>query len=99
MEIGLLGFLLLLLIAAVVGFIAQRIVGWGGGLLASIGVGFVGALLGVLLARATGLPEIFVLNVGGVAFPIVWALVGSILLVLVIALAMGGYRRRRVYID
>lgn len=58
-------FLILLLIAGVVGLIGQLISGFFiGGLFISIIVGFVGALIGVRLADALGLPEWLVITVG-----------------------------------
>lgn len=92
---SLLAFLLLLLIAAVCGAIGQAFAGYSlGGCLVSTGVGFVGAWLGMWLAGALGLPPVFVVNVGGVDFPIVWSILGSALLVALLG-AVGGGRRRR----
>jgi len=83
----LIDFLLLLLVAAICGAIGQAITGFSrGGCLVSAGVGFVGALIGTWVARSLGLTEIFVLNVGGTAFPIVWSILGSALFVAVISL-------------
>jgi LPXTG-motif cell wall-anchored protein len=45
------------------------------------------------LAGQFGLPEFFIVNVGGEAFPIVWSIIGSALLSLVVGLVS---RRRRV---
>ncbi|MEZ5332004.1 MAG: hypothetical protein R2991_08090 [Thermoanaerobaculia bacterium] len=85
--------LILLLIAGLCGAVGQAITGFTrGGCLASIGVGFVGALIGTFVARALGLPEIFAVSVGGTAFPIVWSILGGALFVAVIALLS----RRRV---
>ncbi len=79
-------FLLLLLIAAICGTIAQVIVGVSvGGCLVSAVVGFVGALIGMWLARQAGLPEPLMVRVGGESFPVVWSVVGSALLLLVIS--------------
>ena len=56
--------LVLLLIAGICGAAGKTIVGWfPGGFLASIGVGFVGALVGTWLARIVGLPELMSVNV------------------------------------
>lgn len=74
--------LILLLLAGICGVLAQVITGYSrGGFLFSIGVGFIGALVGRWLASVLGLPEIIPLNVGGYTFPILWAVVGSIILV------------------
>lgn len=89
----LLDFIILLLIAGVCGSIGQALSGYSlGGCLVSIAVGFVGALLGMWLARALGLPEFFAISVGGKNFPIVWSIIGSGLL----AAAVGLLTRRRV---
>lgn len=74
--------LILLLLAGICGILAQVVMGYSrGGFLFSIGVGFIGALVGRWLASVLGLPEIIPLNVGGYTFPILWAVVGSIILV------------------
>jgi uncharacterized membrane protein YeaQ/YmgE (transglycosylase-associated protein family) len=84
MELSVLG--LLLILSAIVGFVAKAIVGFrGGGLLAAIGVGFVGALIGVLLANATGAPELIAVDLGGMRFPLAWATLGAIILVAILA--------------
>ena len=89
-------FLILLLIAAICGAVGQAIAGYSlGGLLVTIGVGFVGAVLGVWLSGVLGLPELFSLRVGGRSFPIVWSILGSALFVALIA-AIRGNRFRRV---
>jgi uncharacterized membrane protein YeaQ/YmgE (transglycosylase-associated protein family) len=73
-------FLLLLLIAGIAGSIGQSLSGYSkGGCFLSIVVGFVGALLGTWLSRLLHLPEFFILNIGDVAFPVVWAIVGAAL--------------------
>jgi uncharacterized membrane protein YeaQ/YmgE (transglycosylase-associated protein family) len=77
-----LDFVILLIVAAVCGMIGQAIAGYSvGGCVASTLVGFVGAVIGTWLARQVGLPEVFAINVGGRAFPIVWSVIGSALFV------------------
>ena len=94
---SLLGLLLLLLIAAICGSVGQSLAGYNlGGCLVSIVVGFIGAYLGVWLADELGLPEIFQISIEGRPFPIIWAVIGSALFTLVVALirrAIGGRRR------
>jgi len=86
------GFIILLVVAGIVGSIGQAIAGFSrGGCLASIAVGFVGALLGVWLARNFRLPDLFVITVEGTTFPIVWSIIGAALFVAVIGL----FSRRR----
>jgi len=79
--------LLLLLIAGVCGSLAQSLVGYTqGGCLASIALGFVGAVLGTWIARQMGLSEIFAINIDGQSFPIVWSVIGASLFVAVLNL-------------
>ncbi|HXG92348.1 MAG TPA: GlsB/YeaQ/YmgE family stress response membrane protein [Blastocatellia bacterium] len=80
-------FLMLLLVAGICGSIGQAIAGYSaGGCLASIALGFIGALLGVWLAPKIGLPELFVISIGGSSFPIIWSIIGSALFVAIISL-------------
>lgn len=94
---SLMGFLILLIIAAVCGAIGQSLAGYDlGGCLVSIVVGFIGAYLGMWVARQFGLPEMFAINIEGRSFPIIWAVIGSALFTLLVALirrAVGGGRR------
>lgn len=84
---GILDFIILLVIAAICGAIGQAIAGYSlGGMVITIVVGFIGALLGTWLARAIGLPELLMINVGGQPFPIIWAIIGSALFTAIIAL-------------
>jgi uncharacterized membrane protein YeaQ/YmgE (transglycosylase-associated protein family) len=93
---SLLELLILLLIAGICGAVGKAIVGYfPGGFLASIGVGFVGALIGTWVARAVGLPELFAVSVGHTSFPIVWSILGSALFVALIALLSGRWFYRR----
>ena len=87
---GLIEFLILLLIAGICGSIGQAIAGYTrGGCLASIAVGFIGALLGSWIAVELGLPEYFNINVGGSNFPILWSIIGSVIFVAIIGLITG----------
>lgn len=72
--------LLLLLIAAIAGGLGQALSGYSlGGCLISIVVGFIGALLGLWLARQFGLPEPIPITIGENTFPLLWAIIGSAL--------------------
>jgi uncharacterized membrane protein YeaQ/YmgE (transglycosylase-associated protein family) len=83
----LLDLLILLLVAGICGSLGQAISGFSrGGCLVSIALGFVGAVVGVWIARALGLPELFPVRIGNTNFPIVWSIIGSALFVAVIAL-------------
>ncbi len=79
--------LVLLLVAGVCGAIGRAISGYShGGCLVSIALGFIGALLGLWLARTLHLPELFQVRIGTTNFPIVWSIIGSALFVAVISL-------------
>jgi len=85
--------LILLLVAGICGALGQAIAGYSrGGCLVSIALGFVGAVLGVWIARLMGLPELFPVRLGGTSFPIIWSIIGSALFVAVLTLIT----RRRV---
>ena len=85
-----LDWVVLLIVAGVCGALGQAIAGYSrGGCLVSIALGFVGALLGVWLARMLHLPELFTVNIGEKNFPIVWSIIGSALFVAVITLVSG----------
>jgi uncharacterized membrane protein YeaQ/YmgE (transglycosylase-associated protein family) len=80
-------FVVLLVIAAICGSLGMAITGYSrGGCLLSIALGFVGAIVGVWIARALSLPELFSVEVGDVQFPIIWSIIGSALFVAVISL-------------
>lgn len=83
---SLIDLLLLLLVAGIAGSIGQAIAGYStGGCLTSIAVGFIGALIGVWLARAMNLPVLFNVDIGGTTFPILWSIIGAALFVAVIS--------------
>ena len=79
--------IVLLIIAGICGAIGQAITGFSrGGCLASIAIGFIGALLGMWVAKLMGLPELFPVRIGTTSFPIIWSIVGSALFVAIISL-------------
>ena len=83
----LLDVVVLLLIAGLCGALGQAITGFSrGGCLVSIALGFVGAILGMWLARQLGLPELFSIRIGTTSFPIIWSIIGSALFVAIISL-------------
>lgn len=91
------GFLIYLLIVAVVGALGQAIAGYSlGGCLVSMIVGFIGAFLGQWLAHAMGLPDLLPVNVDGQTIPIVWATVGSAIFTGIVSLL---FRRRVIYVN
>lgn len=90
---SLIDILILLLVAGLCGSLGQAISGYSrGGCLVSIALGFIGAIIGLWLARALKLPELFTVAIGGKSFPIIWSIIGSALFVAVISLLT----RRRV---
>jgi uncharacterized membrane protein YeaQ/YmgE (transglycosylase-associated protein family) len=98
MTITLTGLVVLLIIAGICGAIGRALGGGTrGGFLISIVVGFVGAVLGLLVADAMDLPEILSLNVDGRSFPIVWSIIGGALFVAVAHLLTGNRTRRFRY--
>jgi uncharacterized membrane protein YeaQ/YmgE (transglycosylase-associated protein family) len=87
------GILLLLLIAAVSGSIAQALVGYShGGCIVSIVLGFIGALVGYWIADVLNLPLLFQVNIQGRSFPVIWSIIGGALFVALLNLLSG--RRR-----
>ena len=88
-------FIVLLVIAAIAGSIGQFLAGYSrGGCLVSTVVGFIGAFLGLWLARQFGLPEFFTISVGGETFPVIWSIIGSFVLALTVGLLTRGRSRR-----
>jgi uncharacterized membrane protein YeaQ/YmgE (transglycosylase-associated protein family) len=91
----LIGFLILLLIAAVCGAIGQSLAGYDlGGCLVSIIVGFIGAYIGLWIAGRFNLPPIFEVSVEGHIYPVVWAVIGSAIFTLIVALLRRAFTGR-----
>jgi uncharacterized membrane protein YeaQ/YmgE (transglycosylase-associated protein family) len=87
-------FLLLLVVAGVCGSLGSGIAGHSHvGCLGSIVLGFVGAWVGLWIARELHLPEVLVWHIGRQRFPVVWSIVGSAVFVAV----LGFFTRRRAY--
>ena len=92
---SLLSLVILLVIAAIAGSLGQALAGYSlGGCLISIVVGFIGAFLGLWLARLLGLPEPFPISIQGETFPLLWSIIGSALFCAVLGFLS---RRRRVW--
>lgn len=92
MSIG--SLLFLLIIAALTGAIGARLAGRRNlGCLASIALGFVGALLGTVLSEKLSLPMLFTIEIGDRPFPIIWAVIGSALFIAVLNLLSGHNRQ------
>lgn len=87
---SILGLLVLLAVAGICGSIGRAIAGGTPkGCLASIAIGFIGALIGMLLARWLKLPDWFTPVIGGKPFPLIWSILGSALFVAVLGVIMG----------
>jgi uncharacterized membrane protein YeaQ/YmgE (transglycosylase-associated protein family) len=85
--------LLLIGIAVVCGALGQMLAGYSlGGFVISTAIGLVGAVLGLWFAGAFNMPVFYVVNVGGIDFPIVWAVAGSGVCVAVLGVLVGGKR-------
>jgi len=90
MTITLPGLILLIVIAAVCGAIGRALAGGvRGGLIVSIALGFIGALLGPWVAAQLKLPEPLVVHISGHPFPILWSIIGAALFVAIIHLVSG----------
>lgn len=84
------GFLLALVVAAILGSLGARLAGRAPtGCLLSIVIGFIGAMLGRWLSEALDLGDPFVVTVGGQTFPLLWSIVGAALFVSVLNLVSG----------
>ncbi|HWW92256.1 MAG TPA: GlsB/YeaQ/YmgE family stress response membrane protein [Vicinamibacteria bacterium] len=87
MTITLPGLILLIVIAAVCGSIGRAIAGdVRGGLIVSIALGFIGALLGPWFATQLKLSEPLVVHISGHPFGILWSIIGAAVFVAVIHL-------------
>jgi uncharacterized membrane protein YeaQ/YmgE (transglycosylase-associated protein family) len=87
------GFLILLVIAAIAGSLGMAITGYSrGGCLFSAIVGFLGAFIGMWVARQFGLPELIPITVEGETFPVVWSIVGSAILSILLGALVRGRR-------
>jgi uncharacterized membrane protein YeaQ/YmgE (transglycosylase-associated protein family) len=94
MNLTLESLIILLIVGGLAGLIGQRLAGSSrGGCLASIALGFIGALIGTWAVKQFRLPEIYVLKIGHTSFPIVWAIVGAAALVAILGL----FKRRRYF--
>ena len=90
MTMSLTGLIVLIIIAAVCGAIGKALAGGTrGGLLVSIVLGFIGALLGPWVAGQLKLPEPLVIHLSGHPFPVLWSIIGAALFVAFIHLISG----------
>jgi uncharacterized membrane protein YeaQ/YmgE (transglycosylase-associated protein family) len=80
-----------LVIAGICAAIAQWVVGFSpGGFIVSIIVGVVGAYLGTSLANLLRVPPILPIRIGVISFDLLWAVLGSLLLLLLLYLIRYG---------
>jgi uncharacterized membrane protein YeaQ/YmgE (transglycosylase-associated protein family) len=78
-------FLVLLAMAAVVGILTQKMLGYKlGGLFVSIFLGFLGAYLGKELDTWVTLPINFDVHIGGRRFPVIWSFFGCLLVTFIV---------------
>ena len=83
-------FLLLLVVAGIIGALGQAIGGYSSsGCAMSIVIGFVGAIIGRWLPGVLNMPLYMTVDVGDTKFPIIWSVIGAALLVVVLRVIMG----------
>jgi uncharacterized membrane protein YeaQ/YmgE (transglycosylase-associated protein family) len=79
---SLLEIVIYVLIAGICGGIARAIAGGTSrGFLLAVVLGFFGAMVGAWLAHTLRLPQLLAIDIGGHRFPIVWSIIGGIVLV------------------
>lgn len=87
MTMSLTGLIVLVIIAAICGAIGRALAGGTrGGLLVSIVIGFIGALLGPWVALQLKLREPLVIHISGHPFPVLWSIIGAALFVAIVHL-------------
>jgi uncharacterized membrane protein YeaQ/YmgE (transglycosylase-associated protein family) len=81
-AITLVDFVVFLVVAGICGAVARAFGGGTrGGFILSIVLGFVGAFIGTWMARTLHLPRFWVIAIEGHPFPIVWSIIGGMVLV------------------
>jgi uncharacterized membrane protein YeaQ/YmgE (transglycosylase-associated protein family) len=79
---NILSILFMLLIAAIAGAIGANLAGRKKlGCITSIALGFIGALIGTLIAQTLDLPLFIYIRFGSQHFPVIWAVIGAALFV------------------
>jgi uncharacterized membrane protein YeaQ/YmgE (transglycosylase-associated protein family) len=80
-------FLLILLVAFVLGIIAQMTSGYSrGGFIVNLGFSFLGALAGFFGSSMLDAPVLYDLHLGVITFPIIYSVIGSVIFLAVIGL-------------
>jgi uncharacterized membrane protein YeaQ/YmgE (transglycosylase-associated protein family) len=93
-EFSIIEILVWLIVAAICGAIGELLVGYSpGGLVGSIAVGLIGALVGSWLARALDLPSFITFTYEGITIEVLWTIIGAALFVGILSLLRGGPRR------
>jgi uncharacterized membrane protein YeaQ/YmgE (transglycosylase-associated protein family) len=72
-------FIILVVMAGVLGVVAQQILGTRYGVVVSVIFGFIGALVGRQLAIWLGLPVLLTVGTQSGRFEVVWSLLGALL--------------------
>ncbi len=89
-------FIVLLAMAAVLGILSQRVLGYKlGGLFVSIVLGFLGGLMGKLMYGWFHLPIHFNVQIGDASFPVVWCLLGALLVTFLFGLVARSASRQQ----
>jgi uncharacterized membrane protein YeaQ/YmgE (transglycosylase-associated protein family) len=95
---SLLELIVLLVIAGIAGAIAEFLIGFSpGGFLVSVIIGMIGAYIGTWLATQLHLPPILTIDINGHVFPLIWAIIGSLVLVAALSMLRGPRRFYRGY--
>ncbi|MBD3288343.1 GlsB/YeaQ/YmgE family stress response membrane protein [candidate division KSB1 bacterium] len=89
---SILGFFVLLIVAAIIGSIGSSLGGYSTqGCFASIIVGLIGALIGSWLSRELGIPDFLYLA----RIPVFWSIIGAAIFVAIIAAINPQQSKRR----
>jgi uncharacterized membrane protein YeaQ/YmgE (transglycosylase-associated protein family) len=89
---SIIGLLILLLVAAIIGSIGAALAGRSyQGCLTNIALGFIGAIIGSWLSSELGIRDIFYFY----RIPVIWSVVGSAIFVAIISLFGAGNGKRR----
>jgi len=91
---NLMDFVLTLGMALICGTLAQLTSGYSrGGWIVNLGIGFLGALAGVVVSRMLNAREIYNLQMGATSFPVIYALIGCVFFLAAINLLVKPGRR------
>ncbi len=88
---SILGIILFLAVAGLCAAVAEYVLGIHQGMVTTVLIGLIGAAVGVILRSLLNLPAW--LSIAGI--PLVWTILGSLIVVLIVRLVTGGRRRPR----